>query len=151
MRIDLLYGLLQVSSSIKIKRSDGPVDLAKVVQLSCESKSVGVEWNEHGELKGKEMLLDLVFKIDNELRTNTIFKQPAPPVINQQARPTAAVNISSSGLSTSRLTLDIDTLEHEYSSRPPLTIPPQLLQKLQQHPLSIQTTSTPAPTPPLKG
>jgi len=148
--IDPLFGLIQVSSSIKIKRSDGRIHLAKVVQLSSESKSVGVEWIEHGEVKGKEILLDLVFEINNELRPNSTFKQPAP-VVNQPVRPTAAVNIPSSAPSSSRLTLDIDTLEREYNSRPPPTLPSQLLQKLQQHPASIQTTSTPLPPPPLNG
>jgi hypothetical protein len=148
--IDPLFGLIQVSTSIKIKRSDGRIHLAKVVQLSSESKSVGVEWNEHGEVKGKEILLDLVFELNNELRPTSTFKQPAP-IVNQQVRPTAAVNIPPSGLSSSRLTLDIDTLEREYSSRPPPTLPPQLLQKMQQHPVSIQTTSTPLPPPPLNG
>jgi hypothetical protein len=148
--VDPLFGLIQVSTSIKIKRSDGRVHLAKVVQLSPESKSVGVEWNEHGEVKGKEILLDLVFELNNELRPNTVFKQPAP-VSNQQVRPTAAVTLPSSGLSSSRLTLDIDTLEREYNSRPPPTLPPQLMPKLQQHPASIQTTSTPLPPPPLNG
>lgn len=145
-----MFGLIQVSTSIKIKRSDGRVHLAKVVQLSPESKSVGVEWNEHGEVKGKEILLDLVFELNNELRPNTVFKQPAP-IGNQQVRPTAAVPLPSSGVSSSRLTLDIDTLEREYNSRPPPTLPPQLMPKLQQHPASIQTTSTPLPPPPLNG
>jgi hypothetical protein len=148
--MDSLFGSIQVSTSIKIKRSDGRVHLAKVVQLSSESKSVGVEWNEHGEVKGKEILLDLVFELNNELRPNTSFKQPTS-IVNQQVRPTAAVGIPSSGLSSSRLTLDIDSLEREYSSRPPPTIPPQLLQRIQQHPVSIQTTSTPLPPPPLNG
>ncbi|CAF1072579.1 unnamed protein product [Rotaria sp. Silwood1] len=148
--VDPLFGLIQVSSSIKIKRSDGRIHLAKVVQLSPESKSVGVEWNEHGEVKGKEILLDLVFELNNELRPNTIFKQPTS-VVNQHIRPTAAVPMPSNGLSSSRLTLDIDTLEREYNSRPPPTLPPQLLQKIQQHPVSIQTTSTPLPPPPLNG
>jgi len=148
--VDPLFGLIQISTSIKIKRSDGRIHLAKVVQLSPESKSVGVEWNEHGEVKGKEILLDLVFELNNELRPNTAFKQPAP-VANQTVRPTAAVNIPSSGLSSSRLTLDIDTLEREYNSRPPPTLPPQLMQKIQPHPVSIQTTSTPLPPPPLNG
>lgn len=101
-------------------------------------------------LKGKEILLDLVFELNNELRPNTAFKQPAP-VANQTVRPTAAVNIPLSGLSSSRLTLDIDTLEREYNSRPPPTLPPQLMQKIQPHPVSIQTTSTPLPPPPLNG
>jgi hypothetical protein len=149
---DPLFGLIQVSTSIKIKRSDGRIHLAKVVQLSPESKSVGVEWNEHGEVKGKEILLDLVFELNNELRgSSTGFKQPTAPVSNPIVRPTAAVNMPSSGLSSSRLTLDIDTLEREYNSRPPPTLPPQLLQKIQQHPVSIQTTSTPLPAPPLNG
>ena len=150
--MDPLFGLIQVSSSIKIKRSDGRVHLAKVVQLSAESKSVGVEWNEHGEVKGKEILLDLVYEMNNELRPpNPTFKQP-PPMTNQQARPTAAVHhLRASGQSSSRLTLDIDTLEREYNSRPPPTLPPQLMSKIQQHPVSIQTTSTPLPPPPLNG
>ncbi|CAF0973884.1 unnamed protein product [Rotaria sordida] len=148
--VDPLFGLIQVSSSIKIKRSDGRIHLAKVVQLSSESKSVGVEWNEHGEVKGKEILLDLVFELNNELRPNTTFKQPAS-LVNQHVRPTAAVPMPANGLSSSRLTLDIDTLEREYNSRPPPTLPPQLLQKIQQHPVSIQTTSTPLPPPPLNG
>ncbi|CAF5083811.1 unnamed protein product, partial [Rotaria magnacalcarata] len=148
--VDPLFGLIQISSSIKIKRSDGRIHLAKVVQLSSESKSVGVEWNEHGEVKGKEILLDLVFELNNELRPNTTFKQPTS-VINQQIRPTAAIPMPSNGLSSSRLTLDIDTLEREYNSRPPPTLPPQLLQRMQQHPVSIQTTSTPLPPPSFNG
>ncbi len=51
--VDPLSGLIQVSTSIKRKRSDDRIHLAKVVQLWPESKSVGVEWNEHGEVKGK--------------------------------------------------------------------------------------------------
>ncbi len=51
--VDSLSGLIQVSISIKRKRSDDRIPLAKVVQLSPESKSVGVEWNEHGEVKEK--------------------------------------------------------------------------------------------------
>ena len=148
--MDSLFGLIQVSSSIKIKRSDGRIHLAKVVQLSPESKSVGVEWNEHGEVKGKEILLDLVFELNNELRPNTSLKQSSS-VVNQNVRPTAAIPPPSSGLSSSRLTLDIDSLEREYNSRPPPTLPAQLLQRIQQNPVSIQTTSTPLPPPPLNG
>ncbi|CAF3287970.1 unnamed protein product [Rotaria socialis] len=148
--MDPMFGLIQVSSSIKIKRSDGRIHLAKVVQLSPESKSVGVEWNEHGEVKGKEILLDLVFELNNELRHNSSFKQ-LTTAINQPVRPTAAISVPPSGLSSSRLTLDIDSLEREYNSRPPPTLPPQLLQRIQQHPVSIQTTSTPLPPPPLNG
>lgn len=148
--VDPLFGLIQISSSVKIKRSDGRIHLAKVVQLSPESKSVGVEWNENGEVKGKEILLDLVFELNSELRPNSMFKQPAP-VVSQPIRPTAAIPMPSSGLSSSRLTLDIDTLEREYNSRPPPILPPHLLQKMQQHPVSIQTTSTPLPPPPMNG
>jgi len=152
--MDPLFGLIQVSSSIKIKRSDGRVHLAKVVQLSPESKSVGVEWNEQGEVKGKEILLDLVFELNGEFKLNTLSKQTTTTNVNQVVRPTAAIPVPTSGLSSSRLTLDIDSLEREYNSRPPPTLPPQLLQKMQQqpqNPVSIQTTSTPLPPPPLNG
>ncbi|CAF3178048.1 unnamed protein product [Rotaria sp. Silwood2] len=102
------------------------------------------------QIESKEILFNLVFELNNELRSNAVFKQRAP-LTNQQVRPTAAIPIPSSGLSSSRLTLDIDTLEREYNSRPPPTISPQILQKIQQHPVSIQTTSTPLPPPPLNG
>ncbi len=97
-------------------------------------------------MKGKEILLDLIFELNNQLRPNPTFKQPAP-IVNKQVRPTAAVNIPSSGLSSNQSTLDIDTLEREYNSRSPPSLSPQLLQKMQQHPVSIQTSST----PPLNG
>jgi hypothetical protein len=142
--VDPLFGLIQVSSSIKIKRSGGRIHLSRIVQLSSESKSVGVKWKEHSEVKGKKKLLDLVFELNNELRPNTIFKQSAPAV-NQQVRPIAAIPIPSTSLSSSRLTLDIDTIKREYNSRPPSTIPPHILQKIQQHPVSIQTTSIALP------
>lgn len=144
LSIDPLFGSIQVASSIKIKRSDGRVHLAKVVQLSPDSKSVGVEWNEQGEVKGKEILLDLVFELNAELR-------PQLSKAANQAKPSTAIPVALSGLSSSRLTLDIDSLEREYSSRPPPTLPAHLLQRIQQHPVSIQTTSTPLPPPPLNG
>ncbi len=71
------------------------------------------------------------------------------PIGNQQVRPTAAVNVSSSDLSSDRSILDIDTLEHKYNSRSPSSVPSHLLQKIQQHPVYIHTTSTPLPPPPL--
>jgi hypothetical protein len=138
--------LIQVSTLVKIKRSEGRIYLAKVIQISFESKSIGVEWNENGEVKEKEILLDLVFELNHELLSSSTFKQPAP-IINQEVLPTTAVNIPSSGLSSNRLILDMDALEREYSSRPPSSLPPQLFKKIQQHPVSIQTTSP----PPLNG
>ena len=129
--VDPLFGLIQVSKSVKIKRFDGRIHLAKIIQLSVESKSVGVEWNEHGEVKGKEIPLDLIFELNNEFRPNSSFKQPAS-IVNQQVRPIAAVNVPSSGLSSNRLTLDIVTLEREYNSR----LPPPLQSSLQIPPPS---------------
>jgi hypothetical protein len=40
--MDRLFDVIQVLTSVKIKQSDGAVHLAKVVQLSSESKYVGV-------------------------------------------------------------------------------------------------------------
>ena len=130
--MDSLFGSIQISSSIQIKRSDGRIHLAKVVQLSPESKSVGVEWNENGEVKGKEILLDLVLELNGELQqTNKSLKQ------------SAVRTIPSSGLPSKRLTLDIDSLEREYDSRPPPTLPPQLFPRgQQQHAGSLQTPTT---------
>ena len=130
--MDSLFGSIQISSSIQIKRSDGRIHLAKVVQLSPESKSVGVEWNENGEVKGKEILLDLVFELNDELQqTNKLLKESAVRTIPRSALP------------SKRLTLDIDSLEREYDSRPPPTLPPQLFPRgQQQHTGSLQTPTT---------
>ena len=83
--------------------------------------------------KGREILFDLIYEFNNELRSSPTFKQPAS-ILHQ----ITAVDVPSSGLPSDRLTLEIDTLEREYNSRPP-----QILRKLQQHPVSIQTTSSP--------
>ena len=124
--MDSLFGSIQISSAIQIKRSDGRIHAAKVVQLSLESKSVGVEWNENGEVKGKEISLDLVFELNEELRqTNKLSAQTSVRTIPSK-----------------RLTLDIDSLEREYDSRPSPTLPPQLFPRAQQHPGSVQTLIT---------
>ena len=64
--MNALFGLTEVSTSIKITRFDDPMHLAKMVQLLSESKSVGVEWNENDEMEGKAIFLDLIFEFDNE-------------------------------------------------------------------------------------
>lgn len=150
--MDPIFGAIELYSAIKIKRSDGRVHLAKVVQLSSESKSVGVEWNEGGETKGKEIFIDLIFELNDELRPNastskssatatvTTINQPVQQ--QQQTGPTPPV--ISNGLSNSRLTLDIDSVERAYDSRPPPTLPPHLLQKFPHYSSSSpQTPSTP--------
>ena len=86
----VLFGSIQTGSTIQIKRSDGRVHAAKVVQLSPDSKSIGVEWSENGEIKGKEILVDAVFELNTQLR-------PVP----------------------TRFTLDIESIEREVPARPP--------------------------------
>ncbi|CAF1070137.1 unnamed protein product [Didymodactylos carnosus] len=164
-----IFGLIKMPTTIKIKRSDGRIHLAKVVQLNLESKSVGVEWTENNDVKGKEILLDLVYELNPELRLTddeTLLSQPS--VIQQQTtvRPTAAVQpledithdrmtrkLANNNISKitsdkndaqTRLTLDIDTFEREYSIRPPPTLPPQLLQikNNAQSSTSVPTTSS---------
>ena len=137
--MDSIFGAIQLCSAIKIKRSDGRVHLAKVVQLSAESKSVGVEWNEGGETKGKEIFVDLIFELNEELRPHSPGSKPSvtatAAVVNQP--------VQSTGLSNSRLTLDIDSLERAYDSRPPPTLPAHLVQKFPHYSSSPQTPSTP--------
>ena len=147
--MDPVFGAIQLCSAIKIKRSDGRVHLAKVVQLSEESKSVGVEWSEGGETKGKEIFVDLIFELNEELRPNSpVPKQSATvtaaATVNQPVQPAVqAAPVLPNGLSNSRLTLDIDSLERAYDSRPPPTLPPHLVQKFPHYSSSPQTPSTP--------
>lgn len=161
--MDPIFGAIELYSAIKIKRSDGRVHLAKVVQLASESKSVGVEWNEGGETKGKEIFIDLIFELNDELRPNASTSKPSATAtattINQsvqqqqqqqnQTVPTPPV--ISNGLSNSRLTLDIDSVERAYDSRPPPTLPPHLLQKFPHYSSSAQTPSTPISSTPSSG
>jgi hypothetical protein len=154
--MDPLFGSIQISSSVKIKRSDGRVHLAKVVQLSPESKSVGVEWSENGEVKGKEILADLVLELNEDLRPNKTINRAEPtalPVMRTTASTTPA-NVSNSIRESSpsgRLTLDIDQFEREYDSRPPPALPPQLLQRFPQYPVGWQTPSSSSPVVPING
>ena len=74
-----LFGSIQIGSTIQIKRSDGRVHLAKVVQLTPDSKSIGVEWSENGEVKGKEILVEAVFELNAELRATSDIEREAPP------------------------------------------------------------------------
>ncbi|CAF0727101.1 unnamed protein product [Didymodactylos carnosus] len=148
-----VFGLIKMTTTIKIKRSDGRIHLAKVVQLNVESKSVGVEWTENNDVKGKEILLDLVYELNPELRSvdeKTLSQMSSQQQQSTTVRPTAAVqllvdnihdrmttklvnNINKTAITSdnndvqTRLTLDIDTFEREYS-RPPPTLPVQLLQ-----------------------
>ena len=145
--MDPVFGAIQLYSPIKIKRSDGRVHPATVVQLSPDSKSVGVEWKEGGETKGKEIVVELIFELNEELRPNS---SSTATVINQSVQPVVqTAPVPSNGLSNSRLTLDIDSVERAYDSRPPPTLPPHLLQKFPNYSALPQTPSTPISSMPI--
>ena len=125
--MDSIFGSIQVTSLVKIKRTDGRVHYAKVVQLSPQYKSVGVEWKENDEVKGKEISVDLVFELNEELKPDQQIdrcESAVTPSISEHKINTVLEPSSLFKLPT--VALDIEAFEREYDARPPPTLPNRL-------------------------
>uniref|UniRef100_A0A1Y1MUK5 Kinesin-like protein n=1 Tax=Photinus pyralis TaxID=7054 RepID=A0A1Y1MUK5_PHOPY len=59
--------ILQVGSSINIKRTDGRIHTAYVARINYDLKSATVEWFENGETKGKEVDMDSIESLNPEM------------------------------------------------------------------------------------
>uniref|UniRef100_F7AQU3 Kinesin-like protein n=1 Tax=Ciona intestinalis TaxID=7719 RepID=F7AQU3_CIOIN len=82
MNVD--FGGLEKGTSIHIRRSNGRVHKAIVTQLQPTTASVTVEWFEDDETKGKEVSLEMIFELNQDLAPEN--KKPVP-----QERPTSRV------------------------------------------------------------
>nr|XP_009859204.1 kinesin-like protein KIF2A isoform X2 [Ciona intestinalis] len=80
MNVD--FGGLEKGTSIHIRRSNGRVHKAIVTQLQPTTASVTVEWFEDDETKGKEVSLEMIFELNQDLAPEN--KKPVP-----QERPTS--------------------------------------------------------------
>uniref|UniRef100_H2YAC7 Kinesin-like protein n=1 Tax=Ciona savignyi TaxID=51511 RepID=H2YAC7_CIOSA len=76
MNVD--FGGLEKGTSINIKRSNGRVHKAIVTELQPSTASVTVEWFEDDETKGKELSLEMIFELNQELAPSNIKPQPRP-------------------------------------------------------------------------
>ncbi|XP_037025937.1 kinesin-like protein Klp10A isoform X5 [Bradysia coprophila] len=58
---------IAVGKNVYIKRTDGRIHGAMVSKVNADTRSVTVEWYEHGETKGKEVELDAILELNNEV------------------------------------------------------------------------------------
>lgn len=61
------FGGVDKGVNVDIKRSDGRIHSAIVTELKFESKTVSVEWFENNETKGKEIDIDVIFNLNQNL------------------------------------------------------------------------------------
>jgi len=61
------FGGIETGVNVDIKRSDGRIHSAIVTELKIESRTVSVEWFENNETKGKEIDIDVIFSLNQNL------------------------------------------------------------------------------------
>jgi len=76
---ELVLGGIKMGVNVDIKRSDGRIHSAVVSGVNLETKSVTVEWFERGETKGKEIELEQILDLNQDLSPNNDMPPPAIP------------------------------------------------------------------------
>merc|ERR1719175_385189 len=74
--MERLMGGVRIGAEVDIQRSNGRIHSAVVSGVNSDSMSVTVEWFEGGETKGKEIDLESIFRLNEELTPSA----PAPPL-----------------------------------------------------------------------
>eukprot|EP00092_Neocalanus_flemingeri_P032469 GFUD01035315.1.p1 GENE.GFUD01035315.1~~GFUD01035315.1.p1 ORF type:complete len:751 (+),score=173.98 GFUD01035315.1:188-2440(+) len=65
--LDSVMGGVRMGVNVDIKRSDGRIHSAVVSGINVDTKSVTVEWFERGETKGKEIELEQILGLNEDL------------------------------------------------------------------------------------
>jgi len=106
MTEDEILGRIKMGVNVDIKRSDGRIHSAVVSGINIDTRSVTVEWFERGETKGKEVELETLLSLNQDLApvnndngNNKNAKYvPRPSVTpSNRATTTAAVTGSTTG------------------------------------------------------
>jgi len=106
MTEDEILGRIKMGVNVDIKRSDGRIHSAVVSGINIDTRSVTVEWFERGETKGKEVELETLLSLNQDLApvnndngNNKIGKYvPRPSVTpSNRATTTAAVTGPTTG------------------------------------------------------
>ncbi|OTF73158.1 hypothetical protein BLA29_008630, partial [Euroglyphus maynei] len=58
---------LTIGMEVKIQRTNGKIHGATVMTISYETKTVTVEWTEGEEVKGKEIDLEQIYRLNPSL------------------------------------------------------------------------------------
>lgn len=67
MTEDEILGRIKMGVNVDIKRSDGRIHSAVVSGINIDTRSVTVEWFERGETKGKEVELETLLSLNQDL------------------------------------------------------------------------------------
>jgi len=110
--LETVMGGVRMGVNVDIKRTDGRIHSAVVSGINVETKSVTVEWFERGETKGKEIELEQILGLNQDLAptsydnanvipnklqkndnknfglTKSYVPRPSVPVANNKAAPT---------------------------------------------------------------
>jgi len=93
MSEDEILGRIKMGVNVDIKRSDGRIHSAVVSGINIDTRSVTVEWFERGETKGKEVELETLLSLNQDLAPvnengNKINKYVPRPTITPSNRST---------------------------------------------------------------
>jgi len=99
--IESVMGGVRMGVNVDIKRTDGRIHSAVVSGINVETKSVTVEWFERGETKGKEIELEQILGLNQDLaptsyndnaipnKLQKYVPRPSIPVANNKPAPAA--------------------------------------------------------------
>jgi len=99
-------GRIKMGVNVDIKRSDGRIHSAVVSGINMETRSVTVEWFERGETKGKEIELEAILSLNQDLAPqndnsngvpNKLSKYIPRPSISSNNRQATGIPTASSG------------------------------------------------------
>jgi len=102
MTEDEILGRIKMGVNVDIKRSDGRIHSAVVSGINIDTRSVTVEWFERGETKGKEVELETLLSLNqdlapvNENGNNKIGKYVARPSVTPSNRATTTAAVTAS-------------------------------------------------------
>jgi len=85
-------GGVRMGVNVDIKRTDGRIHSAVVSGINVETKSVTVEWFERGETKGKEIELEQILGLNQDLAPTSYITADVPSKVQKYvARPSVPV------------------------------------------------------------
>merc|ERR1719211_231298 len=107
MSEDEILGRIKMGVNVDIKRSDGRVHSAVVSGINIDTRSVTVEWFERGETKGKEVELEQILSLNQDLAPvnengNKIGKYVPRPNITPSNRGTTTTATTGTGAGGTR-------------------------------------------------
>lgn len=59
---------LKPGLTVNIQRTNGLIHAASITEIDWQSKSVTVEWSEHGDVKGKEVEFSALFQLNQDIQ-----------------------------------------------------------------------------------